>query len=84
MCTLATLYSPNSSRITFLEEALAQFQNFAEGTLVIGGGGDFNVTLSPDIDSTGHNTRLTYSALSEYSDLRDAISLTNWLTPGRS
>lgn len=61
MCTLATLYSLNSSQITFLNEALAQLQNFAEGTLVIGG--DFNVTLSLDIDSTGRQPCLTYSAL---------------------
>lgn len=46
MCTLATIYSSNSSQITFLEKVLEQLNDFPEGMLVLGGGGDFNLTLT--------------------------------------
>lgn len=61
MYTLATLYSPNTAQISFIEEALSQLQDFAEVTVILGG--DFNVTIHPDLDSTGQHPQLTFPAL---------------------
>ncbi|CAH2326715.1 Hypothetical predicted protein [Pelobates cultripes] len=48
--TFANIYAPNTKQFPFLRNALNTLMKFAEGTLIVGG--DLNLTLHPDQDST--------------------------------
>lgn len=59
--TLANLYAPNKKQVTFFRETLQLLTEFYAGILVVGG--DFNVALNPQQDSSTGATSLPYRAL---------------------
>ncbi|CAH2324676.1 Hypothetical predicted protein [Pelobates cultripes] len=48
--TFANIYAPNKQHYRFLKQTLCKLQEFAEGTLILGG--DFNITLDPSWDNS--------------------------------
>lgn len=52
--TFATLYVPNAQQLSFLDTVLEKLADFPEGLLILGGGGDFNVSPEPPSSSHGY------------------------------
>lgn len=59
--TLANIYAPNKQQVTFFRETLQSLTEFYSGVLVVGG--DFNVALNPQQDSSTGTTSLPYRVL---------------------
>lgn len=59
--TIANIYAPNSQQVTFFWNTLQQLISFQSGTLNVGG--DFNIALTPSLDTSNGASSLTYRAL---------------------
>lgn len=59
--TIANIYAPNSGQVTFFRNTLQLLFSFQSGTLILGG--DFNVSLTPAVDTLNGTSSLPYRAL---------------------
>lgn len=59
--TLANLYAPNRQQVPFFRNTLQLLTSFHRGMLVVGG--DFNLALSPSLDSSSGSSTITFRAL---------------------
>lgn len=56
LVTFGTIYAPNSGQIVFIEKAMDEMMEFAEGTLIMGG--DLNLAINPELDSSKGKTEI--------------------------
>lgn len=59
LVTLATVYAPNDRQDIFIHKTLTKLMDFTEGHLILGG--DFNVPLSPAVDTSSGTLSLRTS-----------------------
>lgn len=59
--TIANVYCPNDHQVTFFRQICDLLSTFQEGILLLGG--DFNVPLNPNLDSSTGTSALPYRAL---------------------
>lgn len=52
--TLGTVYAPNENQVEFIEKTLVTMLDSAEGPIIIGG--DFNLVLQPELDSSSRRS----------------------------
>lgn len=71
--TLANVYFPNVSQVTFCQKISHELKGFAEGTLIMGG--DFNVPLNPTIDSSTGKSCIKYRALKNIKKHLNSLQL---------
>lgn len=71
--TLANVYFPNSSQVTFCQKAIRVLKGFASGLLILGG--DFNVPLNPTVDCSTGKSCITYGALKKIKLLLNSLQL---------
>lgn len=58
--TLANIYSPNEHQVSFFRRISKPLFCFREGVVLLGG--DFNVLLNPDIDTSSGTSTMSYRA----------------------
>lgn len=71
--TLANVYFPNKSHITFCQLIVRRLQEFADGCIILGG--DFNVPLNPLLDTSNGRTCITYKILKKIKSLLHKLQL---------
>lgn len=71
--TLANVYFPNTAPIPFCRKIVDKLKWFAEGCIILGG--DFNVPLSPQKDTSKGHTTVTYRTLRRLKMLLNSLSL---------
>lgn len=59
--TIANIYAPNKGQVAFFKTTLQLLASFQVGTLIVGG--DFNIPLTPAMDTSNGSSFLTYRAL---------------------
>lgn len=59
--TIANFYIPNYDQITAITQYLHLLTEFAEGTILVGG--DFNMVLEPQLDTSSQQSNISYSRL---------------------
>lgn len=61
LVTFATIYVPNEGQTKYIEKTIGELMEFAEGPLILGG--DLNLTLNPDIDTSRSRSAIGVSRL---------------------
>lgn len=59
--TFANVYAPNDKQIPFFKMIFTKLDPFVEGTLILGG--DFNLPLNPELDTSQGKTRISLKNL---------------------
>lgn len=77
--TLANVYFPNSSQMSYCKQIVDELKWFSSGCIILGG--DFNVPLDPSVDtSTGHSS-IKYKLLKRLKELLRSLTLVDvWRT----
>lgn len=77
--TIANIYDPNTKQVPFFCSVFYQLTAFQQGALIVGG--DFNVPLSPSLDTSNGSTCLTYRALRAIKSQLSTLTLhDSWRT----
>lgn len=71
--TLANMYAPNKQQIPFFRNTLELLTTFHKGMLI--SGGDFNLALSPSLDTSSGSFALPYRALLSVKTLLNNLTL---------
>lgn len=73
LVTLANVYFPNKAHITFCQKIVDELRWFAEGCIILGG--DFNIPLNPQQDTSSGYTSVAYKILKRIKKLLQSLSL---------
>lgn len=71
--TLANVYFPNKSHITFCNKIISELKWFAEGCIILGS--DFNIPLSLTQDTSNGHTHVSYRILKRIKMLLQSLML---------
>lgn len=71
--TLANIYFPNTSHLTFCRKMMKELEGFYSGRIILGG--DFNLPLNPLIDTSSGKSYITYRILKSLKTLLNSLHL---------
>lgn len=65
--TFATIYAPNEGSVNFFVKTFRKLEQFREGCLMVGG--DFNLVLDPNMDTSTGRTAMSFRTLKQAKQL---------------
>lgn len=71
--TFLNVSLPNVNQITYLENILEKIDSFSEGLLIVGG--DFNLILEPEIDTSTKRGHLPFSTYRRFRKILNEYQL---------
>lgn len=77
--TFASIYAPNTGTVDFISKTMKKLEKLRKGILILGG--DFNLTLDPEMDTSSGKTVLSFRAQRHLKkSLRELHLVDSWRT----